>query len=221
MNFPSFSLMNSLILIFVCIFVSLIWRIYKVHSSRRKLSLKTKSLMLTTNRNIPFNNFLEVINRDYNGKIPFEEYEYNQHTLLINASSNKRCDIVKYLLDKGCNPNQKDSHNKSALHYAAYMKSLDISKELIDHGAFLDEFDDFGYSPMIYAIHRNSKEIIKLLFNKGVKIKILDRERLQIERSKSNYKIPTRTIINTRLMVLQKMHPSLPKFLLELFRIIN
>lgn len=44
-------------------------------------------------------------------------------------------EIVKYLLEKGANPDQKALCGATAMHFAAECGNLDIVKELLKHGA--------------------------------------------------------------------------------------
>jgi ankyrin repeat protein len=61
-------------------------------------------------------------------------------------------DLVKLLLKRGANVNEKDKYNLTPLHLASYYKRLKIVQVLLDHGASTDLENDHGDTPFQIAI---------------------------------------------------------------------
>ena len=61
-------------------------------------------------------------------------------------------DIVKLLLERGANVDEKDNNNATPLHFACYKKKLNIVRVLLDHGAKVDAESNRGETPLQLAL---------------------------------------------------------------------
>jgi ankyrin repeat protein len=99
-------------------------------------------------------------------------------TNLIGLIKNGDDKIIKLLIEKGENINEKDSYGNSLLYNCIIYKSnIEIVKLLIEKGANINEIDSFGNSLLYNAIIENSNiEIIDLLIEKGADINEKDKK---------------------------------------------
>lgn len=82
---------------------------------------------------------------------------------LLEASINGDAAQVKVLLEKGVNPNTKDSDGRTPLTEAAYRGSTEIVRMLIDHGADLFAKKNDGETAITMAAgHPDMASLIKL-----------------------------------------------------------
>jgi ankyrin repeat protein len=93
------------------------------------------------------------------------------------ADSNQP-DIFKLLLDHGANPNAKDRHDWSLLHYAADdVPYIDMARMLLDKGAnpnIRESID--GRTPLHHAANSDTryKATVELLINRGADVNVKD-----------------------------------------------
>ena len=90
------------------------------------------------------------------------------------ASSNGHLDFVKYLIQKGCNKNEKSTNNDSPLHYAASQGNISVVEYLISIGVNINDKSNDGKTPLDYAKenqykNENCKKVINLLIKAGTK----------------------------------------------------
>ncbi|EAX91116.1 hypothetical protein TVAG_030150 [Trichomonas vaginalis G3] len=122
---------------------------------------------------------------DYETKIKLDDcVEYNNLlAFLAYFDQNKSIDdcfavspsfglksICKYLLDHGADINAKDSHMKTALHYAAEYNNAVIAELLISRGADIESTDSRANTSLIWASQYNSKEVVEILLSHGATI---------------------------------------------------
>ncbi len=96
-------------------------------------------------------------------------------------------DIIKLLLQKGANLEEKTPYGKTALFYAVQYNQLDSVKELVEAGADvnhkldnLERFEGLGgdylpekiaeFTPLVYSLRYSSPEMTAYLKNKGAKL---------------------------------------------------
>lgn len=90
---------------------------------------------------------------------------------ICGAAKNSRLDLVEFLLDKGCDINQRDTvYGNTALFYAIENGDIEIAACLLENGADLSVKNDDGELPLIYAIKTHSHNIVKLLVESGADI---------------------------------------------------
>jgi ankyrin repeat protein len=91
-------------------------------------------------------------------------------------------EFAKILLDRGANPNNKDSIGQTALHNCASVGN-ELTKMLIDSGADKDAIDHEQNTPLHYAVMMMNYEAVQLLVEAGAKINVIN------ARGKSPYSI--------------------------------
>ncbi|MFC1737988.1 ankyrin repeat domain-containing protein [Planctomycetota bacterium] len=109
----------------------------------------------------------------------------NGFTLLGTAVDYGYEDIVKILIDKGCNVNTESStdymeigavYKYTPLHSAASGNYVDVAKILIEAGAKIDARDTYGGTPLHDAARFVSKDVVKLLVENGADINAEDND---------------------------------------------
>lgn len=90
-------------------------------------------------------------------------------TPLMVSCNNNHIDIVKSLIKKGANLNQKNKKGNTPLLVACY-KDESIAEYLIKKKADIYLENKRGYSPLIISFNRDNENIIKRLINKDNKI---------------------------------------------------
>jgi ankyrin repeat protein len=83
------------------------------------------------------------------------------------AAWKRNLKLVEYLINKGINPNIKDSDGSSALHLT---HSPDMADFLINHGADICALDDNGNTPLHRAVKKGKLELVEYLANNGADI---------------------------------------------------
>ncbi len=74
---------------------------------------------------------------------------------------------VRFLLQRGANPNIRDKKGVTPLQMATTLGFVDGVEELIKRGAQVDVSDRAGETPLIAAVHRRDTAVIRLLLEKG------------------------------------------------------
>ena len=82
-------------------------------------------------------------------------------TPLMYAASVGHIDILKFLMEKGCDLEAKNEDGFTALHWAAYVGNLDSCKTLIEKGANLKAKNSEGKKPADLAETQEVKKFIK------------------------------------------------------------
>lgn len=131
----------------------------------------------TKNRNPEIFQVLMLNSGAYSNKEIAKKYlnsaDIYGNTLLMHAIKNNNVEIIKYLIDKGADVNEKDRYNKTVLiHAVSNITDLNIIELLINAGANVNAEDICGFDVINYAAMKNTNpEIIKLLMNKGSNVK--------------------------------------------------
>ena len=76
---------------------------------------------------------------------------------------------VKFLLQRGANPNIADKNGVYPLQVAAQLGFIEGVERLIKGGAEVEIADSTGETPLISAVHRRDLKLIELLVEKGAK----------------------------------------------------
>ena len=74
---------------------------------------------------------------------------------------------IRFLLQKGANPNIADRDGVTPLMIASSFGYFEEVKELLKGGARVDVSNDAGETPLISAVHRRDTEMMKLLLEHG------------------------------------------------------
>lgn len=88
--------------------------------------------------------------RSLHGKKPVEEENTYSNTVLVEAISKKRADIVHLLLSHGASPRTQVYFGRP-LDWAIGYGSIECMQTLIDHGADMNEKNTYGFSPLFSA----------------------------------------------------------------------
>ncbi len=107
-------------------------------------------------------------------------YNSEYDTLLHTAVKLNQLDIVKYLIDIGCNINaQTRRYKATTLHYATYLNvSLGIIELLLENNAKIEARDDDNASPFMWACYLNNTVAVKRLIEKKANVYLVDDFRL-------------------------------------------
>ena len=74
---------------------------------------------------------------------------------------------VKFLMQRGANPNLADKNGVYPIQIAAQLGFIEGVDRLIKGGANVDVSDSTGETPLISAVHRRDLKLIELLIEKG------------------------------------------------------
>ncbi len=74
---------------------------------------------------------------------------------------------LKFLLDEGANPDQRDEGGMTPLHYAASAGRLEEGKLLLENGAALDAWDAERATPLYFAAYFGRTGMTDFLLKKG------------------------------------------------------
>ncbi|XP_065915155.1 transient receptor potential cation channel subfamily A member 1-like [Dysidea avara] len=89
-------------------------------------------------------------------------------TLLHHASTENRAEIVEFLVTKGCDIDEGDDTEQSALHKAAMFGHAEFVKVLLDNGVNVNKRDSNGNTPLHAAIiNGGDVKTIELLITKA------------------------------------------------------
>lgn len=121
-------------------------------------------------------------------KILFESYpqrfSYKSDDFVISAVNENQKEILKVLLEHGCNANAKSANSISALYLASVIKQdYEMTNSLIKAGADVNEI--YNEHTLLYSIRKNetsSTEITKLLTDFGAKLTATEENDLKYER---------------------------------------
>ena len=76
---------------------------------------------------------------------------------------------VKFLLQRGANPNIADSNGTYPIQVAAQLGFIEGVERLIKGGADVDVSDSTGETPLISAVHRRDLKMVEILVENGAK----------------------------------------------------
>ncbi|MEP3049740.1 MAG: ankyrin repeat domain-containing protein [Erythrobacter sp.] len=74
---------------------------------------------------------------------------------------------VRFLLQRGANPNARDNNGVTPLQLATSLGFIEAVEELIENGADVDVTDRSGETPLIAAVHKRDIAIIRQLLAQG------------------------------------------------------
>ncbi len=86
---------------------------------------------------------------------------------LVDAAFEYDLVLVKELLESGVDVNSRDSHNSTALEYAAEFGQTEMVKLLIESGAEVNTSNNDGDTPLYCAGDNGQTEIEKMLRDAG------------------------------------------------------
>jgi len=74
---------------------------------------------------------------------------------------------IKFLLQKGADPNIRDNKGLTPLQIAATLGEVDAVEELVKRGAQVDVADSQGETPLIAAVHQRNVPLVRRLLSQG------------------------------------------------------
>jgi len=74
---------------------------------------------------------------------------------------------IRFLLQKGCNPNVRDRKGITPLQIAVRLNHLEGVEALIKGGAQVDIADSQGETPLMTAVHQRNVPLVRLLLEDG------------------------------------------------------
>ncbi|KAK7079725.1 Histone-lysine N-methyltransferase ehmt1, partial [Halocaridina rubra] len=95
-------------------------------------------------------------------------------TPLVWASENRFINVVKFLLDRGGNPQLCDVEQNTALHWAAFSGSTQICSMLLDRGCSLRSMNAHGDTPLHIAARQNHADAVVVFLARGARLDILN-----------------------------------------------
>ena len=124
---------------------------------------------------------LRMFNRIGQSNLPGISAEWSP---IMIAVSQRKIEIVKYLLQSGVSPNFSDSNGFTPLMLAAFLNETEIIKLLVKSGADVNARSKNSFSALIYAIYANAQDAVKVLNESGADLKISIQPKM-IEKKKS------------------------------------
>lgn len=119
-------------------------------------------------------------------------YKVSLHCLvpiMVSAVAFDRPDIVRYLISKGANVNEKTEKGSNAILNASCQNKLESAKILLEKNADISIRDNDGKTPLTIAAEKGNKEIVALLLSNGVDINQIgfkDKTALDLAKEKNN-----------------------------------
>ena len=108
-------------------------------------------------------------------RVPVDEKDKYGDTALMEASRNRRTEVMKLLLDamldKDASLFKKDRRGRTLLMEASSCGYTEMVKRLLDKGALVDAKDDrSGRTSLMFASVRGYKDVVELLLEKGAQV---------------------------------------------------
>jgi len=89
---------------------------------------------------------------------------------LLSASTNGRMGVVRRLLSRGADPNERSKNFKTPLDVASRNGRLEIARLLIKQGADVNSRDVFGWTPLHTAVAWGHINVAQLLLDHGADV---------------------------------------------------
>ena len=129
------------------------------------------------NNNIPDETYIKLFR---NGLDVNTIINKKNETVLDEACSQRRLELVKYLIENGADVNTKDDECKNLLHYAIdvsnkiendhSVKTKEIIQEILKKDIKINETDQSNRTPLHLACKYGDPEIVQMLVKKGADI---------------------------------------------------
>jgi ankyrin repeat protein len=98
--------------------------------------------------------------------------------LFLAADNDGSSAIVKLLLDRGANPTERDSQDRTPLAAAVSANDLVSMKLLLEHGADANDADIFGMTPLMHAAGNNSPKAVEMLLAHGANVNAVSKQEI-------------------------------------------
>ncbi|KAN0127453.1 Ankyrin repeat-containing domain protein, partial [Lactarius tabidus] len=101
----------------------------------------------------------------------------HQQCLVYSASQNGQLYIVRSLLDRGYDVNDRNTRRETALDVASRFGELEVARLLIERGADVDARDRDGWTPLITALEYGQLDVARLLLDHSADVNVKTRYR--------------------------------------------
>jgi ankyrin repeat protein len=92
-------------------------------------------------------------------------------TALMTCSWTGNAETIKLLLDRGANPNAKETgRGQTALMWALDQKHPDAARALIEHGADVNAHSKNDFTPLLFAAKQGDLEAVRMLLQSGARV---------------------------------------------------
>ncbi|XP_045102813.1 histone-lysine N-methyltransferase EHMT1-like isoform X2 [Portunus trituberculatus] len=128
-------------------------------------------------------------------------------TPLVWASENKFTFVVKFLLDRGGNPQLCDVEQNTALHWAAFSGSTEICSMVLDRGCSLRSMNARGDTPLHIAARQNHIDAVVLLLTRGAKLDVLNsKNQMPIDCALPDSDVYLQLTLNSKVLEIMKQN---------------
>ena len=100
----------------------------------------------------------------------FNSQADTSNATLFCAVALKRIDMIKLLLESGCDVNAYDKGGYTALMFAILLGDVELVELLIRYGADVNLNSRVGLSPLFIATYQNKTDIVQVLLKNGARI---------------------------------------------------
>lgn len=95
---------------------------------------------------------------------------------LHHAAATQKNDLIRSLIEKGADPNERDCDGLTPLHWSVMMGGLESIAMLVAAGADPNAVDENGATPLHFSVVGASREIVVVLFDARSDINARDDE---------------------------------------------
>ncbi|XP_063874460.1 histone-lysine N-methyltransferase EHMT1-like isoform X2 [Scylla paramamosain] len=128
-------------------------------------------------------------------------------TPLVWASENKFTTVVKFLLDRGGNPQLCDVEQNTALHWAAFSGSTEICSMVLDRGCSLRSMNAHGDTPLHIAARQNHTDAVVLLLTRGAQLDVLNsKNQMPIDCALADSDVYLQLTLNSKVLEIMKQN---------------
>ena len=104
--------------------------------------------------------------------------QYGSKIILLSASLKGQLEVVRLLLDRGVDPNLKNTSGKTALLSASEKGQLEAVRLLLNGGADPNLQDIYGKTALIWASEKGHLEVVRLLLDREADPDLRDMNRM-------------------------------------------
>ena len=101
--------------------------------------------------------------------------DYNK-TLLQAASVDGRSDVVRWLLERGADPNSQQNDHVPPIHLATVNGRPEVIQTLLEYGVDIHSTDKDGRTPLHLASSSGKVEVVRLLLEHGANANLVDND---------------------------------------------
>lgn len=107
------------------------------------------------------------LGRSIDGGVDINTRDRFGRTALMEAVRNGYGEVVRFLIQKGADPEIFNSEGDNALLIAAGKGSDELARVLVDAGAGIDAANRYGYTPLMLAVQRDDLALVEFFLGHG------------------------------------------------------